>query len=533
MLRGKTYTPDDFARIAWNRKWLILLPTIVAAIAATAVTQYLPDRYRSEAKVQIVPQQVPTSYVRPTVTTDLSERLQAINQQILSRTRLEALIQEFNLYPAERKTMIMEDVVELMRRDVGIEIPRVRRNENPGYFIVRYDSDNARTAMRVAERIASIFINENLQDREGLAEQTSQFLQTQLEAARRRLSDHEGKLEAYRRAHSGELPTQVQSNLQVLQSTQMQLQASVQAASRDNDRRIVLDQLLAEAAAAQAPVGTSEADAPGVPVTREGAARQLDAARAALKALELRLKPEHPDIVRAKRQVAELEKKVDAEALNQPLSPLAPARPLTAAEAAQAKRLADMKLERDQIERRLAANGAEQQRLQGLVAAYQSRIEAAPTREAELTELMRDYGTLQETYKSLLAKSQESEMATNLERRQIGQQFRLIDAARLPEKPICPDRPRIIMLATAGGLALALAFIALLEYRDTTLKTDDDVVVSLALPVLAVIPRMMSGAERRQAARRRLMAWSASAAVAASAVVVLVWRLRLLDGLVR
>jgi polysaccharide chain length determinant protein (PEP-CTERM system associated) len=537
MLPGKKYTPEDYVRIAWKRKWLILIPTLLAAVTTAVATQYLPNRYRSEARVLIVPQRVPENFVRSTVTAGLDERLQAISQQILSRTRLEALIQEFNLYPKERETMIMEDVVDLMRRDIGVQIPRTTRREDPGYFTVRFDSTNPRTAMRVAERLASLFINENLQDREVLAQQTSQFLQTQLEDARRRLIEHEGKLEAYNRAHAGELPTQVQSNLQVLQGTQMQLQAAVDAANRDTDRRIVLDQMIADAAALVA--GTA---GPSAPVDAQGgraqvastAAQQLDSARAAMKSLELRLRPEHPDVIRAKREVEQLERKVEAELLDQPLSPGAPpGRALTGPELAQQKRLSDLRIERDRIERQLTANAAEQERLKGVVAAYRARVEAAPGRETELTELMRDYGTLQETYTSLLSKSQASDMATNLERRQIGQQFKIIEEARLPQRPISPDRPRLNLIATAAGLAFALALVALLEYRDTTFKSDDDVLVSLSLPVFAVIPAMQTVVERRQAARRRTMAWSASLAIGLCGAAVAVWRFGLIDAWVR
>jgi uncharacterized protein involved in exopolysaccharide biosynthesis len=263
-------------------------------------------------------------------------------------------------------------------------------------------------------------------------------------------------------------------------------------------------------------------------------AQQLEAARATLRGLELRLRPEHPDVARAKREVQTLERKVESELLDRPLAADAsPARPLTGAEIAQQKRLSDLRVERDRIERQLVANAAEQVRLQGLVAAYRARVEAAPTREAELTELTRDYGTLQETYTSLLQKSQASDMATNLERRQIGQQFKIVEEARLPQRPISPDRPRMITMAGAAGLGFALVLIALLEYRDTTFKSDDDVLMSLALPVFAVIPAMLTVAERQQSARRRTMAWSASLAVGVCGAAVAVWRLGLIDAWVR
>src|SRR5262245_32772730 len=187
MLPGKKIRPEDIVQVAWVRKWVILIPAVLAFVGTGIYSQSMPDRYRSEVRVLIVPQQVPTSFVRPTVTASLSERLQSISQQIFSRTRLEQLIEEFNLYPEQRRRLPMEDVVAQMRRDVGIEIPRTPRNVDPGYFSVRYDSPSARTAMQVADRLASFFITENVQGRELLATQTSDFLRTQLDDARRRL----------------------------------------------------------------------------------------------------------------------------------------------------------------------------------------------------------------------------------------------------------------------------------------------------------------------------------------------------------
>jgi polysaccharide chain length determinant protein (PEP-CTERM system associated) len=531
MLPGKKYTPEDYVRIAWARKWLIVVPTLVAAAGTIAVSHQLPDRYRSQATVLIVPQQVPTEYVQPTVTSRLDERLQSLNQQILSRTRLEALIREFNLYPEERKTMIMEDIVDQMRRrDIHVDIPRGNRRVDPGYFTVAFDSAAPRTAMRVTERLVGMFKDENMQDREVLAAQTTEFLQTQLADAKRKLQEQEAKLAAYRSAHAGELPAQVDSNLQVMQGLQQSLQALVEATNRDIDRRITIDQLLADANVQ--PVSAPVADNSDLP--RGTAAEQLAAARASLAQTQLRLKADHPDVKRMQRAVADLEQKAEAEAQDQPLGVAArPAPALTPVEAAQRRRVADLQTERATLERRIGASDVEQKRLRDRIASYTARLEAAPAREAELTELMRDYGVTQQQYKDLSLKSQSSQVAQNLERRQIGQRFSIIDPARLPERPISPNRVRINAMGTLAGLAFGLALVGLLEYRDTTFKTDSDVIMSLALPVLATIPAMVTSAERRRRQQLRRLVWVGSLALAVSAAAVAVWRLGLIDAWVR
>jgi polysaccharide chain length determinant protein (PEP-CTERM system associated) len=496
MLPGKVYTPEDFLHLLRRRAWLLIVPFAVVSAATAVWARWLPDLYRSETLILVVPQRVPENYVKPTVTTRIEDRLNSITQQILSRTRLERVIQDFDLYKEERAEGIMEDVVEGMRRDITIQVVQ------GDAFRVGYVGNDPRTVMRVTERLASLFIEENLRDREVLAEGTDQFLESQLEDARRRLVEQEQKLEAYRRQYAGQLPSQLESNLQVLQNTQLQIQSITESLNRDGDRRILLERQIADLE--QMPI---EPEVPAAPAAGDGAgataAQQLAGARTALTALEQRLKPEHPDVVRMKRLIRDLEQKAEAEAAQAadvPLSPGANAGRSPAALARQ-KRLADLNLELEALKLQIATKQAEEKRLQGVVGTYAARAEAVPTRESEMTELTRDYQTLQAMYSSLLTKKEESKIAANLERRQIGEQFKLLDPARMAEKPFSPNRERINMM---GGLGIGIALIALLEFKDKSLKTDEEVLSVLSLPVLAVVPVMQSGAERKRQFRRRL-----------------------------
>lgn len=534
MLPGKQYSPEDYLLAAWTRKWFILVPMLLIASGNFVWVSTLPNVYRSETSILIVPPRVPKDYVRPTVTAQIDERLQMISQQILSRSRLERIIQEFNLYQEERRTRIMEDVIEQMRRDIGVEVisGRRRRQEDATAFKVSYRSSEARTAMLVTERLASLFMQENLQDRELLADATNQFLQAQLEDARRRLIEHEKKLEAFRARNAGRLPSQVQSNLQMMQAAQMRLQAMAEAGNRDRDRLVAIDAALRDAAASEQPLTLTSGPEAGT-VVGGTAAQQLERARLELRNLELRLKPAHPDIARMKRVVAELEVKADAEALQQPLAPDAtpagqPGRP-----GGVVTRIAALRMEAEETRRRLETRKQEEAQLQRTMASYTSRLEAVPALESELTELMRDYSTLQESYTALLKKSEESKIAVNLERRQIGEQFKIIDSARLAERPVSPNRVRMNVMGILAGLGLGIALAALLEYRDTTLKTDEDVVLSLALPVIAVIPAMVTALERRRHRRRQGLAISGSVAAVVLVAVAAVWKLGLIDQWVR
>ncbi len=257
------------------------------------------------------------------------------------------------------------------------------------------------------------------------------------------------------------------------------------------------------------------------------AQQQLDAAQTGLRQMQLRLKPDHPDIQRMKRIIADLQKKVDSEALEAPLSPNAPGAKLSAGETAKQNRLKALRLESETVNKQLADKQAEIDRLRQQMTVYQARADAAPTRESELIELTRDYDTIQKLYASLLAKSEDSKMAANLESRQIGEQFRVLDPARVPERPFSPNRRRLNMMGAMLGLGFGVLVGAFLEYRDTTLKSDDDVLTTLTLPVLAVIPVMTTVGERRHRRKLRLALGAAAMlamAAAAAATWYLVWK---------
>jgi polysaccharide chain length determinant protein (PEP-CTERM system associated) len=527
MLPGKKYLPEDYLKILWNRKWFVLIPAVLISAGTVLWTQSLPNRYMAQTTILVIPQRVPEAFVRSTVTADVTERLATITQQILSRTRLERLIEEFNLYPEERKTLIMEDVIERMRRDIRVDVATPRRNQDTSSFTVIYVGPQPRTVMLVTERISQMFVNENMEERSVQADNTSQFLQAQLDDARRRLTEHDQKLEQFRRQHAGRLPSDMQGNLQMMQSTQHQLQANAEAANRDRDRLLAVEGAIADTLATQPPAPVN-ASADGT-MPAGTATQQLEAARTALRGLELRLRPEHPDVVRTKRLIAELEVKAESEALATKVSS-SPDAPAGLSQSA-IDRLIGMRREAEELRARIESRRREEERLKAQYAAFAGRLEITPTLESELTALMRDYSTIQEQYNVLLRRSEESKIAANLERRQIGEQFRVIDGARMPEKPVEPNRLKMNMMGVGAGFGLGLVIVGLLAYRDTTLHTDEDVVISLSLPVLAVIPAMVTQRERRRHKRRRIaLALSASVMSLAVVAAVVAWKMNLLKG---
>ncbi len=244
MLPGKTYSTDEILRIALRRLWMIVIPLVVGACVAYGVSRLLPTRYRSETLIMVMPQRIPDTYVKSTITATLEDRLATLNDQILSRSRLERIILDLNLYAKLRGRLPMEVVVQRMRDDVAVKLEgNVKESQS---FRLSYISDDAMTAQKTTERLASLFIEENLRDRENQAENTNQFLDSQLEDAKRRLIGHEKKLEEFRSRYSGELPTQASANLQAIQAAQLQLQTLGDTADRARERRLLLERELVD-----------------------------------------------------------------------------------------------------------------------------------------------------------------------------------------------------------------------------------------------------------------------------------------------
>ena len=525
MLPGKSYTPEEVLRILWRHKWLISIPFALSVVLTFAVVRRMPKLYRSETVILVVPQRVPESYVRATVTSRIEDRLNSISSQILSRSRLEPIIRDFALYPEMRSLRTMEEVVEAMRSQITV---RVERGDA---FRVGYVNKDPRTAQRVTERLAGLFIAENLRDREVQAEGTNQFLEEQLEEARRNLVEKEKKLEAYKGRNAGQLPEHVSINLQSIQTARIQLQALSESIDRDRDRRILLEKQIADAQQPgtiqgldPAPVGTPGRD--GASSTAAlSTARQLELAQNQMKELRLRYTPEHPDMIAAERQVRDLEAKLLAESAQTPAAAPQPVQRRSPAELVREARLRDLRAEVQGIDTQLTRKLAEQQLLQTTIAGYQAKVDAAPSREAELTELTRDYATLQLTYTNLLAKREEAKVAANLERNQVGQQFKVLDPAREPERPFSPDVLKLNAIGAMLGLGFGLACAALLEYRDSSFKNEQEILRVLELPVLAQVPMIITAVEQRR--HRRLVVAAVTFLIAAtSAAAAAIWTLQ-------
>ncbi len=525
MVPGRRYTPRYLAGVLRRRWPLVVVPLVIVTGLAVLLARALPDVYSSQATVLIVPQQIPESYVRTTVTVPIGERLRATAQEVKSPATLAPLIDEFGLYSNLRRTVPSDALVAWMARNIRIEQPRADT------LVIGFSGYEAGSVAKVNERLVQLFIDGTLRNREVLADSASKFLDTELESTRKRLEEQERRVQEFRERHAGELPTQVPANLQILQGGEAQLQAVTEDLRQDRDRRTQLQEVIAreqpeaETATNTPPPLTDEIPAPAS-ATPAGAddplalpagpvQQRLAAARALLQQLLKKYTPEYPDVARLQATIAELEKTA-ADTAPAPRPSKATAQP------APSPRLQAAQAELQRLDQRISEKEALQQRLRDGIATYQARIEAVPGRESEWTALTRDYQTIQQSYTSLLAKKEESRLAANLERQRISEQFRIISPAAAPTRPSSPNRPAIVIIGLLLGLACGLGVPVLLELTDSTLRGEREVLTTLRLPVIAMVPRMVTAADR-QRHHRRLLRTGVAAAVLVVVAAAWLW----------
>ncbi|HEY0702026.1 MAG TPA: XrtA system polysaccharide chain length determinant [Candidatus Acidoferrales bacterium] len=475
-------TPADYLAML-KRHWImILILTIVGGPLAYGVSRLLPVKYKSQTLVLIEQQSVPEKYVTSIDTSDISQRLSSMQQQILSRSRLEPIIRQYGLYSNDAQKTSMDVLVG--RLQTAIEVTPVapmaetRSRELPG-FNVAVTWDNARTAQEVCTAVTSMFIEENLKSRQQHSEETTQFLSTQLVDAQAALNDQDAKLSAFKSRYMGALPDEEQTNLNLLTGLTSQLDAATQALYRAQQDKSFAETMLNQQVSAWQSSQTGHN-----PATLE---QQLIALQNQLATLQSRYTEDYPDVVKTKADIAALQKKMAED--NQAGAMATTKEPKSSVEPASIQQLRAQVHSYDQA---IAAKTKEQEQIKQQIGLYQSRIQSSPAVEQQYKEVTRGYETALASYNDLLKKRQEAAMASQMERDQQGEQFRVLDPANLPSKPSFPNRPLFALGGFGGGLGLGLGLALLLEMKDSSFKTERDVEVALQLPVLAMIPAVES-----------------------------------------
>jgi polysaccharide chain length determinant protein (PEP-CTERM system associated) len=538
MVPGRRYSIRYILRLVRRRWVMLLLPVLVIGGLALLLARTLPDVFYAQGTVVIVRQTIPESYVRTTVTVPIAERVQRTSQQLRSPAVLAPIIAEFNLYPNLRDTVLAEALNGWMARNIRIELV------SPDTAIVGYSGFDQGVVRQVAARLVDLFIESIQKDRETLAQNTSQFLDVELERTRKRLQEQEARVQQFREQYAGELPGQAPANLQILQGVQTQLQSVVEDLRQDRARRAQLQEVIvnsrggtdspADAAPADAapepdPEATAaeppKEPAPAIPTTATDpdplaippgpAAQRLAVAKLMLAEMLKKYTPEYPDVVRMRQAIEQLEK---AAAASPPVVASTGKPP-----ALNPARLPIVEAEIARLDTRIAEREALERRLRDASGTYLSRIEAVPGRESDWVALTRDYQTIQQAYTSLLAKKEEATLAANLERQSIGEQARVSAAPVDPSRPISPNRPGVIMIGVLLGLGIGLAAVVTLEVTDSKIRSEQEVLTALRLPVLALFPQIVTTEGRKRMRRRRLMI-GVSALVVVAVGALLRWR---------
>ena len=523
-------SPEHYLRVILHRKWLVLGVFAVVSAATYAVASRLPNIYSSETLILVDPQKVPDSYVRATVTGDVRNRLGTLSQQILSATRLQRIIETLNLYPEERKNRAREDVITKMRSDINVNvISDYGASQDLQAFRISYSGSDPQLVARVTNDLASLFIEENLKAREQQATGTTEFLENQLEGTRKDLETQEAKLKDFKLRHLGEMPDQQISSIQILGQLQSQLQLESESLNRAEQQKGNLQSLLLLAA----PVVDLDDGRKAGPTRTVSAAGGTPRAPATnplktrLAELLAKYTEDHPDVRRLRKQIAEEEAKTStasaatiAEAKPDPAEvSQAEPEPEKAPLPAQVSRYNNPVLQSQlsTLEAEIAKHKEDVQRLTKSIAGYRARLEAMPVREQEMTSLVRDYETAKAHYNQLMEKQMSAQTATQLEIRQKGEKFEVLDPAQPAQKPSRPNRALINGAGSLSGFLLGVLLAIGTEFLGLSITSAEDVAAATGLPVLEVIPVIITQTDRR-IRRRRLFVATATAIVGSLAI---------------
>jgi polysaccharide biosynthesis transport protein len=583
-------TPEHCLRLLYYRKWLILGIFATVSAVTMVVTARLPNVYSSDTLIMVDPQKVPESYVKATVSGDIHNRLGTLKQQILSATRLQKVIDNLNLYPVERKTMAREDVITRMRSDIAVSlVSDFGGGQDLQAFRISYSGADPTLVSQVANDLATQFIEENMKAREQQAEGTADFLANQLEDTRKTLEQQEAKLRDFRLKHIGEMPEQQTADLQMLGQLQSQLQLEADALNRAQSEKSYAQSMMATQPGGVVELdGVEQVEQPLVAGGRASKTATAAPAAKAVTPKERELaeklargfKESHPDVKRLRQEIAQQEQaKSSKQAAANPATantaaPSAnagvprripensaggapedyaggnPANPASSTPEAPAALLAQIPLPppsaapkkqtvatpryvnpilQGQVtaaDSDIAKHKDQMDTLKKRIAGYEAKLEQIPVNEQQITELVRDYEISKAHYGQLLNNQLSAATATQLEVRQKGEKFSVLDPAQPAQKPSKPNRLLFNLGGCLGGLALGL-FVALgTEFLGMSITSPEHLRAATGFPVLEVIPLIETRIDRLTRRRRMFMAAVSGAAAVITVVTVLAYHFR-------
>ena len=509
-LQDKPSEMPDFQQVMGvvrRRRWHFLLPFFGGWLLVWGISWVLPSVYRSTTLIIVEQPAVPEKLVASNIDLDMQQQLDSITQQILSRTRLIHIIESLNLYAKERKRKNPDEIVEKMRSDIDIELVR-GDDKRLSAFNISYSNRNPKMAELATAELANLFISENSEQRQVRSENTTSFLGGQLDQARAKLAEQEARVREFKDRHVGELPTQTQSNLQILGGLQTQLTSQEDSLNRAKQQNTYLESLINQYRTMER--GTKSGDGGGAGLTAID--KELDRLKTQLADLSSHYTDKHPDVRKTRDQIARTEKmreRVIAD-MGKPGSGATADSPATVPFDPKSAPLLELESQLQANRAEIANRQAEIKELQGKIYEYQGRLNRAPVMEQQFTDITRDYEQSKTNYDSLLAKKNQSEMATDLEKTQQGEHFRMLDPPNLPIKPAKPNRLMLCGLGLFAGLVLGCLTAAGTEIMGGKVYTEREIKKLVPFEVIAEIPALETAGEQA-AARRKTMVAAAAA----------------------
>ena len=478
MIGHRQLTMADYGAIMRRNKGTLLLLLVLGPVLGYLVSLVLPKEYTSQTVILVEQPAVPTSYVTDITTNDLKQRLTTLQEQILSRSHLEAIINKFNLYAADRKEQAsMEVLVDRLRKKINVVPVKPMAESNstqlPG-FIVKVSDRDPGMAQKLCNEVSSMFMTENQKVKHLQAKGTTDFLTTKLQDAKAKLDEEDGKLAAFKSRYAGSLPDEQSANMNLLAGLNTQLDASTQALSRAQQDKSFAESVLAQQVASQS------SDNPSVQ-------KQLADMQSELATMRTKYTDDHPDVIRLKQNIADLKQKMASSSGTQTAS-AGSSTPGTV----ETPEIQQLRAQVHQYDATIKEKTAQQRELQRQISLYQSRMQLSPNVEEQYKVLTRDHQSAQDFYNDLLKKRSESAMVSDMNHDADSAEFRILDSANLPDVPSFPNPLYFSLGGLALGLILAAAIISLREVQDKALRTEQDIEFFLQLPTLANIPSVES-----------------------------------------
>ena len=500
---------EEYWAIVVRRRWWILLPLFLVWAAVWGASWFLPVSYTSESLILVEQQKVPDQYVVPNVTGNLQYRLQSLTEQILSKTRLQSMIDRLRLYPHPSSTLNSPDAVDRMRSDIKFDL--VSTPDRPGdytAFKLRYSAASPELAQRVNAELASLFIAENDKTQRQLSENTTSFLEAQLADARANMAEQEARVAAFKQKHLGDLPSQLESNMQILAGLQSQLQNAQQTMDAARQQKLYLESLVQQYQSTQTGFGTGESGTAS-PQTLESELLEM---HLKLQDLQSRYTDGHPDVVALKEKILQVER-LKKQRETELASKMNDGKATDAVDPSASTAIM-------QVQSQLKANQLEisniqqhERNLESQITAYQGRLNLTPETEQELTAISRGYEESKSNYDSLQQKQMQSQLATSLEEQQQGERFRIIDPPSLPRKPSTPNYLWFSFAGLLAGLSVGLGLTILLEITNVRVRQEKDLLGIVPAGILVGIPHLSTPDEARSRARQWRMELGAATAV--------------------